>query len=52
VKELTRGKALTEDSLKSFINTLDLPKTVKNQLLNLKPSDYIGYALELAMASN
>jgi adenylosuccinate lyase len=52
LKELTRGKALTEDSLKSFINTLDLPKTVKNQLLNLKPSDYIGYALELAMASN
>ncbi len=52
LKELTRGKALTEDSLKSFINTLDLPKNVKNQLLNLKPSDYIGYALELAMASN
>ncbi len=52
LKALTRGNTLTEDRLKSFINTLDLPEHVKNQLLNLKPSDYIGYALELAMASN
>jgi adenylosuccinate lyase len=52
LKSLTRGKALTEESLKAFINTLDLPKNVKNQLLKLKPSDYTGYAQELALASH
>ena len=52
LKTLTRGKALSEESLKAFITTLDLPKNVKNQLLKLKPSDYIGYAQELALASH
>lgn len=51
LKTLTRGKALNEESLKAFINTLELPKDVKKQLLNLKPSDYIGYAQELALGS-
>ncbi len=52
LKALTRGKALTEDSLKTFIRSLDLPENVKNQLLHLKPSDYVGYARELAMSSH
>jgi adenylosuccinate lyase len=52
LKTLTRGKALNEENLKTFIQTLDLPKNVKNQLLQLKPSDYIGYAYELALASH
>lgn len=49
LKALTRGKALTESSLKEFINSLELPKDVKNQLLNLNPLDYVGFAKELAI---
>lgn len=52
LKALTRGKPLSESLLKEFINGLDLAENIKNQLLRLKPEDYIGYAKELAMASN
>lgn len=52
LKALTRGKPLTETMLKEFINALDLPKNIKNQLVKLKPEDYIGYAKELALTSN
>ncbi|MBY0377177.1 MAG: adenylosuccinate lyase, partial [Gammaproteobacteria bacterium] len=52
LKALTRGKPLNESVLKEFINDLELPKNVKNQLLSLNPADYIGYAQELAKTSN
>lgn len=44
LKELTRGKGITKLSLHAFIKKLDLPATVKKQLLSLTPKDYIGNA--------
>ena len=52
LKDLTRGKSLTEQTLQDFIKQLDLPKEVKNQLLILKPCDYIGFAKELALSTH
>jgi adenylosuccinate lyase len=48
LKAFTRGKAITEANLQEFINSLDLPQAVKKDLLALKPSDYLGYAEDLA----
>lgn len=44
LKELTRGKKLTEKDYKKFIESLKLPKEEKDRLINLKPSTYIGLA--------
>lgn len=46
LKALTRGKAITEETLRKFITTLELPAKVKNQLLNLKPENYLGNAID------
>ncbi len=48
LKELTRGEAITADILHQFIHTLELPDDVKEQLLQLTPSNYIGLAETLA----
>jgi adenylosuccinate lyase len=48
LKELTRGKTLTADSLRQFIESLNLPEPVKNHLKTLTPRLYIGRAAELA----
>ena len=48
LKALTRGEAITRDTLHSFINTLELPEEVKEQLLQLTPSNYTGLAETLA----
>lgn len=48
LKNLTRGKKITPESLTIFINTLDLPIEAKNRLLQLTPETYIGYADELS----
>ena len=44
LKELTRGKEINKESVRNFIETLDLPKEDKETLLNLTPSTYIGLA--------
>jgi adenylosuccinate lyase len=44
LKELTRGKRITAESLAKFIATLDLPETVKQELQALTPASYIGNA--------
>jgi adenylosuccinate lyase len=44
LKELTRGKRLSQDDLAEFIMNLDLVQEVKDRLLVLSPKDYIGYA--------
>ena len=49
LKALTRGKGITEETLKAFIQKLKLPKSVKEPLLKLKPSTYIGLAQKLAL---
>lgn len=48
LKTFTRGKRIDKAMLHEFINNLPLPIEIKKQLLALRPSDYIGYAGELA----
>lgn len=48
LKTLTRGKKINQESLHQFIHGLDLPEKIKQQLLALTPTNYLGYAIELA----
>jgi adenylosuccinate lyase len=48
LKTLTRGKRIDQASLQNFIQTLDLPATVKQALCALTPADYLGNAAEMA----
>jgi len=48
LKELTRGKRIDQTGLKAFIDTLQLPETVKEELKALTPATYIGNAEEQA----
>ncbi|KAK9726596.1 hypothetical protein RND81_05G225800 [Saponaria officinalis] len=48
LKELTRGRAVTDESMRVFIQGLDLPQEAKANLLKLTPHSYIGAAEELA----
>ncbi|KAG2705274.1 hypothetical protein I3760_05G044100 [Carya illinoinensis] len=48
LKELTRGRAVTQESITEFIEGLELPKEAKNNLLKLTPHTYVGAAVELA----
>ncbi|XP_058723942.1 uncharacterized protein LOC131595577 isoform X2 [Vicia villosa] len=48
LKELTRGKAITKESLRDFIEGLDIPQNAKTYLLKLTPHTYVGTAVELA----
>jgi len=48
LKALTRGKGITEEALREFIQGLDLPAEPKARLLALTPRTYIGLAAELA----
>lgn len=48
LKALTRGETLQAETLRAFIQSLDLPNSVKTQLLTLRPENYIGLAAELA----
>jgi len=49
LKELTRGKAITADTLRSFIQGLSIPEPAKEELLRLTPRRYIGLASQLAL---
>ena len=48
LKVLTRGKAISAQILKEFIQTLDIPAAARQQLLELTPADYIGNAAGMA----
>jgi adenylosuccinate lyase len=48
LKSFTRGKRIDKISLQQFIADLSLPAEAKQQLLELTPGEYIGYAEELA----
>jgi adenylosuccinate lyase len=48
LKDLTRDHAVNRDTLQVFIQTLDLPATVKQELESLTPASYIGNAREQA----
>ncbi|EGN75828.1 adenylosuccinate lyase [Idiomarina sp. A28L] len=44
LKELTRGKRVTQQDLAAFIDKLELPEQVKTELKALTPATYIGRA--------
>jgi adenylosuccinate lyase len=47
LKELTRGKKITAESMHQFIESLDLPADDKARLLEMTPASYIGIASKL-----
>ncbi|KAL6644966.1 hypothetical protein ACP70R_016574 [Stipagrostis hirtigluma subsp. patula] len=48
LKELTRGQAVTKESMQQFINGLDVPEEVRSKLAKLTPHSYTGLAEDLA----
>ncbi len=48
LKALTRGQGITRESMRTFIESLDLPDAVRQRLLELTPATYIGLAATLA----
>jgi adenylosuccinate lyase len=46
LKELTRGKAITQEAFREFIQTLEIPDDARENLLRLTPQNYIGNAVE------
>ncbi len=47
LKALTRGQAVTRETIRSFLDTLDLPEADKARLAGLTPAGYIGMAPEI-----
>ncbi|WP_281773064.1 adenylosuccinate lyase [Haemophilus parahaemolyticus] len=47
LKELTRGKRVTGEAMRKFIDSLSLPEAEKARLKEMTPESYIGYAVEL-----
>ncbi|EKT56375.1 adenylosuccinate lyase [Providencia sneebia] len=45
LKELTRGKRITAEGMKQFIDGLDLPEDEKARLKAMTPANYLGYAV-------
>ena len=48
LKALTRGKAMTPDVIKTFVESLDIPDAAKAELMELTPGSYIGNATQQA----
>ncbi|MDR2925903.1 MAG: adenylosuccinate lyase [Azoarcus sp.] len=48
LKELTRGKGITREALRTFIAMLDIPVQDRDRLKMMTPASYIGKAAELA----
>ena len=48
LKELTRGKTITRDTLMAFIDTLEIPEQEKVRLRALSPASYTGNAAQQA----
>ena len=47
LKELTRGRRVDAEGMRTFIDTLELPEHVKVELKKLTPANYIGQAQRL-----
>ncbi len=50
LKQLTRGKGITQQALQDFIKLLDIPDDAKTELLRLTPRSYLGNAIQQAKA--
>ena len=48
LKALTRGKAMTPDVIKAFVESLEIPDAAKAELMELTPGSYIGNATQQA----
>jgi adenylosuccinate lyase len=44
LKELTRGQAITKETIRQFVEGLDLPVEDKQRLLDMSPATYTGMA--------
>jgi len=50
LKEFSRGKTIDETQIKAFIASLDLAPEFKEQLQQLSPKTYLGFAIQLVKA--
>jgi adenylosuccinate lyase len=48
LKALTRGQAITPEILADFLDTLELPDDVREELKKMRPNTYLGNATEQA----
>ncbi len=48
LKAMTRGKGITREALRQFIDTLEIPEPDRQRLLDMTPANYIGKAAVLA----
>ncbi|TWT21733.1 adenylosuccinate lyase [Luteimonas wenzhouensis] len=48
LKALTRGQGITAESMRAFIQSLELPEADRQRLLAMTPASYTGLASELA----
>lgn len=49
LKALTRGNAMTAETIRDFIGTLAIPEADKDRLRAMTPADYIGLAAQMAL---
>lgn len=47
LKAITRGKGISEEDIRAFIESVELPEADKKRLLALTPSQYVGVAASL-----
>ncbi len=47
LKALTRGKGITAERIRTFIENLDIPEDAKARLKDITPADYIGNAVSM-----
>jgi adenylosuccinate lyase len=47
LKEFTRGKKISADTLLSFVSELEISQEAKTRLVSLKPTTYTGLASSL-----
>ncbi|MBC3869843.1 adenylosuccinate lyase [Undibacterium oligocarboniphilum] len=50
LKELTRGKGISREALRDFVQGLAIPQDAKDLLLSMSPANYTGIAVKLAKA--
>lgn len=48
LKELTRGKDMSPELIRDFVQNLDIPQTAKDELMALSPAAYTGNAADQA----
>ena len=47
LKELTRGKAITAETIRTFIKGLEISAADKKRLLAMTPASYLGCAVRI-----